>query len=140
MAREPHPQTLFHLVPTSQVVRDALLHPDNKGYVSSSQDDLGLEVGYHVPAIPRGHVITRLCRSGDLILRESKPGQALSGVHVAFQINPSTHLMRLSVRSKRISSVTFAVLAEGPNQDCDEAELGQEQITGDGVILYGINY
>jgi len=139
MAREAHPKTLFH-VPTNHVAQDALLHPDNKHRVSSSEDGPGLEVGYHVPSRPRGYVITRLGRDADLILCESTPKHPMSAVHVAFQINPTTHLVLLSVRSKRISSVTFAVL-EDPNKDESTGEnITGEKITGDGVILYGQNY
>lgn len=140
MAPEPHPKTLFHLVPTNQVAQDALLHPDNRRYVSSSKKDLGLEVGYHVPSMARGNVITRLGRSGDLILRESGPGQPMSGVHVAFEINPSTHLVLLSVRSKHISSVTFAVLDKPNGKEKAGENVARQVITGDGVILYQHDY
>jgi hypothetical protein len=44
----------------------------------------------------------------------------------------------LSVRSKRISSVTFATLKD-PNKD-ESTDITGEKITGDGVILYGQNY
>ncbi|KAJ2898970.1 uncharacterized protein MKZ38_003539 [Zalerion maritima] len=153
MAPNAHPKTLFHLVPTNQVARDALVHPDNKRFVSSSRDGpLGLEVGYHVSSIPRGHVITKLGRNADLILRQSSPRNPMSAVHVAFEINPATELVVLSVRSKRLSSVRFAALPsgdktrtvqegeEGPAQEAPGGNAAGEQITGDGVILYGQYY
>ncbi|KAL2256549.1 hypothetical protein VTK26DRAFT_1499 [Humicola hyalothermophila] len=132
MTSNVHPKTLFHLVPVNQLARDALLHPDNQRFVSKSEKGPGLEVGYHVPSLPGGHVITRLGRNADLILRKSTPEQPLSAVHVAFEVNPSTMFVLLSVRSKRVSSVTFCVHGE--------AEAKEEAITGDGVILYGQNY
>ncbi|KAJ8122992.1 hypothetical protein O1611_g9702 [Lasiodiplodia mahajangana] len=152
MAPNPHPQTLFHLVPSNDLACTALHHPANKRFVSrSSKGHDGLEVGYHVPCTPRGHVITRLGRNADLILPKSSPGEPMSSVHVAFEINPATELVVLSVRSKRVSSVTFAVLpdeTEEPN-DPGEQSLAQEEvvpnataetITGDGVMLYKQNY
>ncbi|MCJ1472063.1 hypothetical protein MMC13_000708 [Lambiella insularis] len=69
-----NPQTLFHLVPANQIAREALFHPDNKQFVSQSsgtEGAAGLEIGYHIPSISQGHVITRLGRNADLILRES---------------------------------------------------------------------
>jgi len=140
MAREVHPTTLFHLVPTNRVAQDALLHPDNKHFVSSSKNGPGLEVGYHVPSSPKGHVITRLGRNADLILRESTSKHPMSGVHVAFVIHPTTHLVLLSVRSKRISSVTFSVLVEPKKGNSIGGNITGEEITGDGVMLYGQKY
>ena len=143
--KTPHPKTLFHLVPTNQVAYNALLHPDNKRFVSSSKEGpFGLEVGYHVSSIPRGHVITRLGRNADLTLRQSSPGNLMSAVHVAFEINPATELIVLSVRSKRISSVRFAVRPPEDRrktvQEVPGGDVTGEQITGDGVILYGQDY
>ncbi|KAG8423877.1 hypothetical protein J3458_000726 [Metarhizium acridum] len=149
--KPPHPKTLFHLVPINQVAHEALLHPDNKRFVSSSREGpSGLEVGYHVSSIPQGHVITRLGRNADLILPQSKLSHPMSAVHVAFETNPATHLVILSVRSKRISSVTFAVLEDGasngPGQPSPEGKEVLEGnatgrlITGDGVILYKQSY
>lgn len=129
-----NPQTLFHLVPLNQVAHDALLHPDNKRFVSQSCERAGLEIGHHVPSIPQGHVIARLGRDADLILRESTRQHPISAVHVAFEINPATHLVLLSVRSKRVSSVSFRVL-RGTEEVSEEKE-----IIGDGVMLYGQNY
>lgn len=138
MASNAHPKTLFHLVPANQVAQDSLFHPDNKRFVSSSREGPGLEVGYHVPSLPRGHVITRLGRDADLILRKSTPEHAMSAVHVAFEVNPTTHLVLLSVRSKRVSSVTLTIL-----QDKDKgtkSDTNKELITGDCVIFYGQDY
>jgi hypothetical protein len=36
----------------------------------------------------------------------------IAAIHVAFEVNPTTQLVLLSVRSKRVSSVKFALLAE----------------------------
>lgn len=141
-SKTPHLKTLFHLVPANQVAHDALLHPDNERFVSSSREgSLGLEVGYHVSSIPRGHVITRLGRNADLILRQNRPGNPISAVHVAFEINPTTQLLILSVRSKRASSVRFAARkSQKAVQVVPESDDTGEQITGDGVILYGQDY
>lgn len=139
-----NPKTLFHLVPDNQVAHDALLHPDNKRFVSQSSKGAGLEVGCHVPSIPQGHVITRLGRDADLILRESTRQRPISAIHVAFEINPATHLVLLSVRSKRVSSVTFRPLDTQDEEDQedqkDKEDSEQKEITGDGVILYAQNY
>ena len=127
-------KTLFHLVPANKVAHDALLHPDNKHFVSQSRRGAGLEIGYHVPSIPQGNVITRLGRDADLILRESTRQHPISALHVAFEINPATHLVLLSVRSKRVSSVSFELLEE------DDENSEHKEIIGDGVMLYGQNY
>ncbi|KEZ43777.1 hypothetical protein SAPIO_CDS3923 [Scedosporium apiospermum] len=140
-----HLRTLFHLVPTNQVAHEALLHADNVRFVSNSRDGRpGLEVGYHVPSIPAGHIITRLGRNADLILHQSNPTNPMSAVHVAFEVNPATELVVLSVRSKRLSSVRFAPRPDEDAMDITDDipgsdEPGQE-ITGDGVILYGQDY
>lgn len=93
-----HDDTLFHLVPVNEAAQAALQDPDNKGYVSPSADsgNPGLEIGFHVPPFSRGHVIARLGRDTDLILRDS-----YSAVHVAFEIHPDTLVVMLSVRTKR---------------------------------------
>ncbi|RMZ76979.1 hypothetical protein DV738_g4644, partial [Chaetothyriales sp. CBS 135597] len=101
-----------------------------------------------------GHVITRLGRNADLILRHSKPEKPMSAVHVAFEINPATNLVILSVRSKRMSSVSFAMIkqkdkgkarseepAEQSHVHEEDPEDGTaQQIIGDGVILYKQDY
>ena len=115
---------LFHLVPRNGPAIEALQHVDNIPFVSPSAEGMpGLEIGFHVPPFSRGHVITRLGRKGDLILRES-----YSAVHVAFEVHPDTHLVVLSVRTKRVSSVTVQL---------DEAE---EEIPGDCALIYGRQY
>ncbi|KAK4238434.1 kinase-like domain-containing protein [Achaetomium macrosporum] len=84
-------RTLFHLIPArgSQPAEEAFSHPDNRRFVSlSAANKLGLEIGFHVPSFSRGHVITRLGRNTDVILRES-----YSAVHVAFEIHPETLIM-----------------------------------------------
>lgn len=137
MASSPHLKTLFHLVPLNQPAHDTLLHPDNARFVSGSAGDRpGLEVGFHVPSKPGGHVITRLGRDADLILRQVARQQPVSAVHVAFEINPATHHVLLTVRSKRLSSVTFAPFF-GEEED---GSVDRETITGSGVILYGQDY
>ena len=138
MASKTNASTLFHLVPTNQDSCDALSHPDNKRFVSPSSDEgkLGLEIGYHVPSVPGGHIITRLGRNSDLILRETNPGKPVSAVHVSFEINPATHLVLLSARSKYTASVSFKV----EQKDAEDGPEQEQEITGDGVILYGQNY
>ncbi|KAI3318579.1 kinase-like domain-containing protein [Xylariaceae sp. AK1471] len=66
----------------------------------------------------------------------------MSSIHVTFEINPSTHLIVLSLRSKRSSSVMFAVRKQ-PSQkreNVPEGDFVAKPITGDGVILYGQDY
>ena len=63
----------------------------------------------------------------------------MSAVHVAFEINPATQLVVLSVRSKRLSSVRFAISDSRDKKKLDKAALG-EPISGDGVIAYSQNY
>lgn len=94
---------------------------------------MGLEIGFHVPSIPGGRVITRLGRNADLILREVPKDvrkSPMATVHVAFEIHPVTFLVLLSVRAKNRQSVTVAI---------PEKREG-EAILGDCVILYGQNY
>ncbi|AEO61385.1 hypothetical protein MYCTH_2311486 [Thermothelomyces thermophilus ATCC 42464] len=127
MTRNANSSTLFHLVPENAAASDALLHPDNARFVSTSKRGLdGLEIGFHVPSIPKGRVITRLGRDADLILR----GRSVSAVHVAFEIHPETLVVLLSVRSKYSSSVTVS------------PDVGQtmEPVEGDCVIVYGTDY
>lgn len=122
--------TLFHLVPDNEVAQDALIHADNKRFVSRCcRGADGLEIGYHVPSIPQGHVIARLGRNADLILHQS----TISAVHLAFEIDPADHLVRLSVRSKCVSSVSFKLLE--PAEDSAD-----EYCYGDGVMPYGRNH
>lgn len=140
-----HPDTLFHLVPNNKVASSALLHPDNKHLVSNSSvnDEPGLEVGYHATSVPRGHVIARLGRDADLILSEGSSDLPMSGIHIAFEINPATQVILLSVRSKRTSSVTFSMKTpedkiNGKNKGKDKQK--DKEITGDGVIAYTQDY
>jgi hypothetical protein len=127
MAPSANSKTLFHLVPTNDEARDALLHPDNRRFVSTSATKAqGLEVGFHVPSMPRGRVITRLGRDADLVLR----GRSVSAVHVAFEIHPETLVVLLSIRSKHASSVTIS----------DELSEEPQTIKGDCVVVYGTTY
>lgn len=127
MPRSVNPRTLFHLVPTNQAARGAVLHPDNTRFVSPSAavNEPGLEIGFHVPSIPSGRVITRLGRDADLILRE----RPISAVHIAFEIHPETLVVLLSVRSKNSSSVRAASLGHR-----------KQIIDGDCVMVYGQDY
>ncbi|KIE00750.1 Protein kinase-like domain protein, partial [Metarhizium majus ARSEF 297] len=151
----PHGKTLFHLVPSNRLAEEALAHPDNERFVSRARNGFyGLEVGYHVSSLPRGHVITRLGRNADLILSKSTPEIPMSTVHVAFEMNPSTRLIVLSVRSKHASTVYFSIYSStaeengqgGPGtgmsvqQELQEANIARERITGQGVILYSQDY
>jgi hypothetical protein len=123
-------RTLFHLVPANEAATEALSHPDNKRFVSLSAEDVpGLEIGFHVPAFSRGHVITRLGRNAELILRES-----YSTVHVAFEIHPKTLVVMLSVRAKDQSSVRVAPV--DPTGQVDE----EEPIYGDCALIYDQTY
>lgn len=70
-------QAIFHLVPDNRAAAEALHHARNAPFVSRSanlQKAPGLEIGFHVPPFSRGHVITRMGRNADLILRESFSG------------------------------------------------------------------
>ncbi|KZZ90282.1 Protein kinase-like domain protein [Moelleriella libera RCEF 2490] len=102
-------KTLFHLVPMNEIAQEALFDPDNCRFVSTATvpngkydwyHNDGLKIGYHVPQIPGGHVITRLGRNTDIILRKAE-----SKVHVAFEINPETRLVLLSTRSRHPNTV-----------------------------------
>ncbi|CAH0002326.1 unnamed protein product [Clonostachys byssicola] len=99
--RSPHQQTLFHLIPINEKARAALDHPDNSQFVSTTSKGDGLEVGYHVPSISRGDVITSLGRDADLILNQSQYSR-----HVDFQLNKDVRKVMLRVLSKDKSSVS----------------------------------
>ncbi|KAK4032117.1 hypothetical protein C8A01DRAFT_41454 [Parachaetomium inaequale] len=87
----------------------------------------------------------------------------MSEIHVVFEMVSTTQLIHLSVRSKRLSSVSFAELTDGkpstrdaaledvpeegnPNEDTAEAAaaaaalLAPKPMVGDGVVLYGQDY
>lgn len=126
MVREANPNTLFHLVPENNAAEEVLLHPDSGRFVSTCSTGVqGLEVGFHVPSVSKGRVITRVGRDADLILR----GRTISAVHIAFEIHPETLVVLLSVRSKRSSSVTIR----------SDYDAGQT-IQGDCVLVYGTSY
>ena len=109
--------------------REVLGHPDNRRFVSlTDKGQLGLEVGFHVTSIP-GRVIARLGRDADLILRE----RTVSAVHIAFEIQPETLVVLLSVRSKRTLSIIVTPLK--PN-----LPIEGEPIEGDCVVSYGKEY
>ncbi|KAK3386088.1 kinase-like domain-containing protein, partial [Podospora didyma] len=124
--------TLFHLVPQNEAAHDALLHPTNRRFVSPCAAVGGrpaLEIGFHVPSLPSGRVITRIGRNADLILPKIKnnvtPRVPIMAIHIAFEIHPQTLLVLLSVRAKNVSSVKDAAL---------------EAIQGDCVIQCGESY
>lgn len=127
MVRNANDKTLFHLVPINPTTKAVLLHPDNQRFVSPNSQDgsLGLEIGFHVPPYSRGHVIARLGRNTDLILRES-----FSAVHLAFEMHPETFVVMLSVRTKQMSSVGVVVITGDIEQT----------LTGDCAIIYGQGY
>lgn len=130
--KDANAQTLFHLVPRNGLAEDSLRHPDNRHFVSNSlEGKSGLEIGFHVPAIAGGRIITRLGKNTDLILR----GTGLSTVHVAFEMHPVTHVVLLSVRSRAVSSV------ETTHQPKDNPRPTTAiKIEGDCVIEYGESY
>ncbi|KAL2257582.1 hypothetical protein VTK26DRAFT_9456 [Humicola hyalothermophila] len=133
MAQEAHAKTLFHLIPLNQEAEDALQHPDNRRFVSVSSTPgrtPGLEIGFHIPPFSRGHVIARLGRNTDLILRNS-----YSAVHVAFEIHPETLVVMLSVRTKGTASVAVA-----PASEVEDDEGRGQGISGDCAIIYGQRY
>ncbi|OAA61210.1 hypothetical protein SPI_05234 [Niveomyces insectorum RCEF 264] len=135
--KPPHPRTLFHLVPTNDAARNALSHPDNARFVSRSPVVApGLEVGFHVPSTSQGHVVTRLGRNADLILCQASDNEPMSAVHVAFQINPITKFVVLSIRSKRTGSVKYRALGGAIAKFGQAVEMNSE----DGVIPPGVSH
>ncbi|KAK3376127.1 hypothetical protein B0T24DRAFT_591810 [Lasiosphaeria ovina] len=98
-------------------------------------------VGFHVSTRPRGRVITRLGRDADLILSESNSQKPMSAVHVAFELNPTTHLLVLTARSKHLSSISLRLADNLNGKKVDMVQKkGGEIIVGDGVVLYGWGY
>lgn len=106
-----HSQAIFHLVPLNPRARDTLVHPDNERFVSLSRarpspngseatensvPELGLEIGYHVPATPRPGVITEVGRNANLIL--SAP--SVSAVQFAFESHPEAKIILFHDRSR----------------------------------------
>ncbi|KAL1877366.1 hypothetical protein VTK73DRAFT_8661 [Phialemonium thermophilum] len=138
MTRDPHPETLFHLVPSNQVARDALLDSGNKRFVSKSSRGVpGLEVGFHVPSTSLGRVITRLGSNADLTLRRSSSGKPMWAEHVAFEFNPASNVVVVSVRANK-ASVKFSALVSRLDRP-DRSDLPRPTL-GDGVILYTQDY
>lgn len=98
----------------------------------NADNEPGLEIGFHVPPFSRGHVIARLGRDADLILPES-----YSGIHIAFEMHPETHVIMLSVRTKHQNSVFITRdPLDGPAQPGNQA---QETVVveGDVLLRYG---
>lgn len=135
---------LFHLVPMNEIAQEALFDPDNCRFVSTAAvpngkydwyHNDGLEIGYHVPQIPGGHVITRLGRNTDIILRKAE-----SKVHVAFEINPETRLVLLSTRSRHPNTV---MVRKPPHEGCGyeaKQQAKEKAVIGDCVLVYGQEY
>jgi hypothetical protein len=97
----PHPQTLFHLVPAkrSKPANDSLLDSHNELYVSNCNTERnrdGLEIGYHVPERPRPQVIVEVGRDADLILQ----GSSISRIHFAFELHPESGEIMFCDRSR----------------------------------------
>lgn len=134
--RDAHADTLFHLIPLNDPAWAALRHPDNAHFASrtglDSSKDVGLEVGFHVPSVSHGRVITRLGRRADLVLAD----RTVSAVHVAFEVHPETHVVLLSVRSKQLSTVKCGVVRKHD----DDGRNVTEDVEGDCVIFYGQRY
>lgn len=151
----PHEGTLFHLVPRNKEALDALAEPGNARFVSTSANgDLGLEVGFHVPSLSRGHIITELGRDADLSLPKSS-----SAVQVAFEVHPVTSVVMLYVRTKRSWSVTVEECPKRSesesskdsddeygkydNHDKHDEDWKDKQLvakSGDCAIIYGTEY
>ena len=110
--KQPHPQTILHLVPENDRARSALLLSDNMPFVSlcmnqeltsegsNGQLEYGLEIGYHVAAKPRPEVIVEIGRNGDLLL----PGSSISSVHFSFEIHPESKAVMFHDRSRLCST------------------------------------
>ncbi|KAL8383044.1 hypothetical protein RB595_006691 [Gaeumannomyces hyphopodioides] len=125
MAQLAEPINIFHLVPKNDTAREALRHPFNSRFVSRAPNEsLGLGIGFHVASVP-GRVMARLGRDADLILQQRN----VSGVHVSFEMHPETLVVLLSCRTKRTSSVVVT-----------PTKGSAEQINGDCVLSYGIEY
>lgn len=129
MGRMPNENTLFHLVPRNEAARDVLKISQNLQFVSritftsangTIQRD-GLEIGFHVPAIPNSRVITTLGRQGDLVFRNN----TISKNHAAFEFYPQTKEIVLCVQSTNYSGVKVRMLD------------GSEAIIGDCPLVYG---
>lgn len=113
MASLPDPDTLFHLVPVNHFASQAIHDPKNARFVSLSRDGRrGLEVGFHVPSVPRPPLITTLGEDADLALRVTDFTNSMCKIHAAFEINIQSRLVVLSVKSKTISTVTYAVASK----------------------------
>ncbi|KAI0396849.1 hypothetical protein F5Y17DRAFT_455682 [Xylariaceae sp. FL0594] len=117
--RDPHPSTLFHLVPVNyeahtQVARDfnsrflsRSVYYDRPGHPSTK----GLEVGYHLRgpgAPPSIETIATIGRHGDTLLEDSR----ISRIHVAFEMgqmpDTSVKLSALDPRKSRPQPLAIA--------------------------------
>ncbi|KAL9024816.1 MAG: hypothetical protein Q9196_006237, partial [Gyalolechia fulgens] len=102
----PHRQTILHLIPRSSQAEDALSHPDNAPFVSLStrlttdsssiEQELGLEIGYHVPVRPCPEVVVEVGRNADLVL----PGPSMSKVQFSFEVHPESKEIMFHDRSR----------------------------------------
>jgi hypothetical protein len=98
----PTYKTIFYLLPGRECgeATAILSHPDNRSFVSrcetnGSRD--GLEIGYHVPAIPRPGVIVEVGRDADIILS----GTTISRLHFSFEVHPESRQIMFCDRSRR---------------------------------------
>ncbi|KAL8313322.1 hypothetical protein RB593_007485 [Gaeumannomyces tritici] len=113
--RPINPDTLFHLVPKNLFAKGALYQKDNNRYASQSGDgQLGLEVGFHVPANLYSCGIITLGTHGDLMLTSrwdsflfvtglrlltippfSTARDVIVRIHAAFEYDTESHLIFL---------------------------------------------
>ncbi|KAL8380931.1 hypothetical protein RB595_005296 [Gaeumannomyces hyphopodioides] len=131
----PNAGTLFHLVPKNWFAGSALHTPENKRFVSQTSDGQpGLEVGFHVPTVPHGRAITTLGRDGNLILDASTPQNVLSRLHVAFEFDPGSHLILLTLLSRAAAPSSVRLQENGGSSNNPLPIIRHEFIT------YGTEY
>ncbi|KAI0102488.1 hypothetical protein GGR51DRAFT_291942 [Nemania sp. FL0031] len=158
MPSQPDPDTLFHLVPVNQFASQALHDPINAPFVSPSRDGRpGLEVGFHVPSVPRAPLITRLGQDADLNLRLIDFRHSMSRVHATFKFEVSDNhegFVVLTTRSKAtVSYAAISYASSAATRKAADEGRGEETVslqepstnsvnvgevfTGGGVIDYG---
>lgn len=107
--KDPHPQTIFHLVPQNSEAKAVLAHADNQQYVSLSKPpeekggdpELALEIGYHVSARPGPEVIVEVGRNADLVL----PASSISAVQFSFETHPESKAIMFHDRSRLYNTI-----------------------------------
>lgn len=152
--RLPDEQTLFHLIALNEQAEAAVSHPDNSRFISRSPTcgRSGLEVGYHVPSISRGGVITSMGRRADLILNhaedEDKNPPFVSARHVDFELQRHSRVVMLRVVSTDERSVSVT-LQSSEDTDVDDIDISgveaperhtRSEDWGDCVLLYNRSY